>query len=101
MSSIITYEQAKMHLRITSDAEQSEIEIAMAAAQSHMLQYMGLDVMPGQDESPEDVPSELVMVALMFTAGFYECRTSHTTNAILENPFVLALMNPYRENMGV
>lgn len=93
---IVDLDTAKEHLRIESDDEDSLIEKYIFAAELWIKNYIDQDI-PGADESPNTIPDDLKLAALVLIADFYTNRGDEMKDQMaLENYAATRLCNPYK-----
>lgn len=92
---MISLEEAKLHLRIDTDAEDSDLMLKIKASEAAVLHYMKREPYQPSEEVPYDVRA-----AVLILLGYlYEHRDNNEGNAFergyLPMP-VTALLTPYR-----
>lgn len=90
---LITLTEAKNHLRVDQDAEDSTIQIYINAAIDYIGKYLNNETIP---ESPS-----VKAAGLLIVGDLYENRASQSEVRIYKNNTVDSLLSPYRENMGL
>lgn len=100
----VTLTEVKLHLRITDDDEDSILAIYMSAADDYMRKYLNRSI-PGENESPANIPSAIKAAALLFIGDLYDNRGGgagvNGGNDLKENPTLKSLLYPYREEIGI
>lgn len=86
--SIITLEQAKLHIRVDHDTEDDAIQAMIDAAEAAALDYLNLE------ELPEAAPVQAA--TLMLVGTLYANRESQSERPIVENYLFTRLLAPYR-----
>ena len=91
--SYVTLSEAKQHLRIDHNDEDSLITIYIEAAELNACQYLNL----------EELPQELAIKAaiLLLVGDFYEHREAATEKELYRNHAVDSLLYPYRQEIGI
>lgn len=87
----VTLEEAKEHLHVDHDAEDSTITRAIAAAEAHIADYLG-------DDLPEPMPATVRAAVLLLVGDLFENRERQTlaSGSFRENPTFHLLLNPHR-----
>lgn len=97
----ITLQEAKDHLRVIGNAEDSMISLYISAADDWITNYLNQPI-PGTTDSPPVAPPNAIKAsALMIVAGLFENREAVGEKEIRPNPAVTSLLYPYRVNMGL
>ena len=92
--------EAKEHLRVEIDTDDTLIDTYIAAAEEHVMRYLNLT----EEEllgSPGSRPAPIRAAVLMIVADLYEHREAQTDLQIYDNPAVDRLLFPYRACLGV
>lgn len=87
---MITLPEAKLHLRVDSDHEDSVIADMIEAAVQHLASV-------GIDTAQDPVPAPLKQAALMLIAHFYGSRGLVESEGARLSPAFFRLIAPYRE----
>lgn len=101
--SILTLDDARLHLRIDGSDDDALVQDCIDAADDYIAQYLGRDV-PWLDDSgtPVAIPASVKQAAKLLVGDYYAVReASIIGKAVAENPAVAALLNFYRVGMGV
>lgn len=84
-----TLEEAKQHLRVDTDDDDTLIASLLDAAEETVLNHLNLEALPD---------AEPVRVAILMLLGaLYENRESVVDRPLSENPLFARLLAPYRE----
>lgn len=99
---IVSLAEARQQCRADPSGSDDElIALYIGAAEGRIRNYLNREI-PGTEESPIAVPSDIKAAALMMIAGMYEIREDTITGTtVADNPAVVNLLFPYRVNMGV
>lgn len=100
----VTLEEAKLHLRVDGDAEDSDITLKVHAASGAVRGYLksAADLYLGEDGTPDldKVPFEVKAATLLMLGHLYKDRDEDSSNAysqgFLPRP-VTALLYPLRD----
>lgn len=76
MADLITLEQAKLHLRIDTDAEDNDLNLKIAAASQAIAQYLKWTV------QPTPVPELVSQACLMLVGYMYRERDGSNESAV-------------------
>lgn len=87
--STVTLEQAKLHLRVDSTAEDTLIQAFIDAAESHIARQLGEDM-------PEKMDAPLIAAALLLIGDLYVNRERQSEVNLSENTAFRALLSVYR-----
>ncbi|KAA0893076.1 head-tail connector protein [Pusillimonas sp. ANT_WB101] len=87
---MITLDQAKMHLRVIHDDEDTAISAMIAAATMAAADYLNLD------EMPDPMPAPVQAAILLQVADLYENRERQADKPFHGNPTYFLLLNPYK-----
>ena len=91
--SVVTLSEAKLHLRVTQNAEDSLITAYIAAAEEYVGKFLN------QQNYPITAP---IRAAILLTVSdLYENRNGASDRDIKENPAVMRLLYPYRKEIGI
>lgn len=111
---IVETDLVKAHLRVFSTTENTLIEQYIAAAQEHIENYID-GVIPGSsddvgdpDADPvvpplaDEVPKPIIQALLLLVTDMYDNRGAQVIGTIVaDNPALVRLLFPYRQNLGV
>lgn len=97
---IVTLTEARNHLRIISTAEDDQITLFIEAAETHIANFLNADV-PGLSDSPPAVPAPIKAAALLIVGDLFDNRSAQVEKPLSENRAVVALLMPYRQEMGI
>ena len=86
---MITLTEAKAHLRVSGDDDDTEITAMIDTAEAHVENFLGAPV-------ATPAPAPIKSAALLCVADLYENRESQTDRPLTENKTFCALLNPYR-----
>jgi uncharacterized phage protein (predicted DNA packaging) len=86
--------EAKAHLRVDQDDEDTIIELYMDAATDYIQNFLNEDL-------SSDPASAIKAAALLIIGDLYENREGAGQNEIKPNPAVMNLLYPYRKNLGI
>lgn len=89
---MITLEQAKAHLRITHDDEDTAIQAMIEAATAAAADYLNLPVIDVIDDMPAPVHAAI----LLGVGDLYEHRERQADRQLFANPTYERLLAPYR-----
>lgn len=84
-----TLEEAKAHLRVTHDMEDDYIHSLIEAAEGHVSQYLGDDLMT-------PMPGPVKAAVLLLVGDLYENRQKHFDRITYDNNTYDLLLKPYR-----
>lgn len=82
-----------MHLRVDQSTEDTLIQIYIDAAQDYIEQFLNTMDYP--------VNSAIKAAALLIVGDLYENREGAGEKEIKENPAVMRLLYPYRQDIGI
>lgn len=114
--SYVTLEEAKAHLAVIHDDDDTLIEQCIDAAESYAASYMGRaaiadaqhcpwrvgnDCTSSSESEATTVPRAVVQAVLMLCADFYENRGATLDGPKPENPLVMRLLHFHRVGLGV
>lgn len=114
MTNLITLAQAKQHLRVLHNRDDSQIQLFINAAVGNVATFIdrpidGTDPIPMVGiqtagvwavKEPLELKPELHAAALLIFGDLYNNRDAQTTSELKLNPTLERLMQPYRK-MGV
>jgi len=102
VSNVVTLAEAKMHLKVTQNLEDSLLQdIYIPAAEFHIRNILDGDI-PGLTDSPPAVPAPLKAAALLIIGDLYENREQTIVGTIISvNQTAINLVHFYRDNMGI
>lgn len=86
---MITVAEAKQHLRVMHDLEDSLIQIYLDAAQAHIADYLG-------DDLPDHMPAPIHAAVLLLTGDLYLFRERQAGQYLFESTAFTLLLAPYR-----
>lgn len=92
MTTTVTLQEAKDHLRVLDDAEDGHITALIAAAEGHVSGYLG-------DDLPDPMPAPVRAAVLLLVGDLFEHRERQAITGVggfQENPTFHLLLNPYR-----
>lgn len=81
--------EAKAHLRVTHDLENTLIQGYLDAALAHVANYLG-------DDLPDPMPAPVEAAVLLLMADLYINRERQADKPLSENSAYALLLNPYR-----
>ena len=90
---VVTLDQAKKHLRVTNSDENDLIQIYINAAEDYIRKLLNTPNYPND--------AAIQAGALLVIGDLYANREGQTVEDIKPNPAVMALLHPYRENIGI
>lgn len=93
MASIVSLTEAKSHLRVTQTTEDTLIQLYIDAAEDYIGKYLNKSNIPRT--------ASIKAAAFLIIGGLYENRESLSDKQIYENPAVVSLLYPYREDIGI
>lgn len=85
----VTVQEAKDHLRLLEDDEDTYIATLLEAAEGHVAGYLGEDL-------PEPMPAPVRAAVLLLVGDLFENRERQADRALYENATFHLLLNPYR-----
>lgn len=101
MADVVTLAEAKLHLRVTTTAEDDIITLYIGAAQEYIRNVLNRRI-PGEDQTSPNIPLDIKQAALLIIGGMYEFRSDKIAGTSVENnPAVMNLLFPYRAEMGM
>lgn len=74
MAALVTLQQAKEHLRVTSDAENTDIDLKVDQASAIILTYMKSQAVAGWSDGTVTVPGNVEAAVLIVMEDLYERR---------------------------
>jgi hypothetical protein len=101
MADLITLEEAKLHLRVTNSSEDSLIGTFIEGVEEWITKFLNAAI-PGITDSPPAPPSAIKCAALLMVADLYENRQAQVAGVqMYANPSAIALLYPYRTEIGI
>lgn len=98
---IVTREEAKLHLKVDQDVEDTLIDLYVAAAEEYIEKYINR-VIPNKNLPTPAVPSAIKAACLLLVGDMYQNREAQIVGTIVaDNPAVVRLLYPYRVNIGI
>jgi uncharacterized phage protein (predicted DNA packaging) len=91
--SVVTLSEAKLHLRVTQNAEDSLIKAYIAAAEEYVGKLL--------NQSNYPITAPIRAAVLLTVSDLYENRNGASDKDIKENPAVMRLLYPYRKEIGI
>ncbi len=91
--SLVTLAEAKAHLRVDQDIEDSTIQIYIDAAREHIAKFLNVATPPTN--------AAVKAAALLIVGDLYEHRAAQLDSQVYKNDAVEALLYPYRESIGI
>lgn len=85
----VTIDEAKLHMRVDHDAEDSYIEGLILAAETHVRMYLG-------DDFPDPMPASIKAAVLLLVGDLYENRERQADRILHEGTAYALLLAPYR-----
>ncbi|ALY72099.1 TPA: head-tail connector protein [Pseudomonas aeruginosa] len=85
----VTLEEAKLHMRVDHDEEDGYIMGLVAAAESHVANFLG-------DGLPDPMPAPIKAAVLLLVGDLYENRERMSDRDLSEVPTYAMLLAPYR-----
>ncbi|MCE0943053.1 head-tail connector protein [Pseudomonas asiatica] len=85
----VTLEEAKMHLRVDHDEEDGHILGLIAAAETHVSNFLG-------DGLPDPMPAPVKAAVLLLVGDLYENRERQGDRTLTEGTAYSMLLAPYR-----
>jgi uncharacterized phage protein (predicted DNA packaging) len=101
LSNVVTLAEVKLHLRITQNNEDSLLQLYIEAAEDYIRNFLNTGILGFSDSPQTATPSAIKAAALLTIADLYENREGAAEKEIKENPAVMRLLYPYRENIGI
>lgn len=86
---IVTLDEAKLHLRVDHDAEDDYLLGLILAAETHVSMYLG-------DDLPEPMPASFKAAVLLLVGDLYENRERQGDRTLTEGTAYMQLLAPYR-----
>lgn len=91
--SIVSLTEAKLHLRVDQSSEDALITIFIDAATDYIENFLNIPTIPQN--------ASVKAAALLIIGDMYENREGAGEKEIKENPAVMRLLYPYREEIGI
>lgn len=85
----VTLEEAKLHMRVDHDEEDSYILGLIAAAETHVGNFLG-------DGLPDPMPAPIKAAVLLLVGDLYENRERQGDRTLTEGTAYSMLLAPYR-----
>lgn len=85
----VTLEEAKLHMRIDHDEEDGYIMGLVAAAETHVANFLG-------DGLPDPMPAPIKAAVLLLVGDLYEHRERQGDRTLTEGTAYSMLLAPYR-----
>ena len=85
----VTLEEAKLHMRVDHDEEDGYIMGLVAAAETHVSNFLG-------DGLPEPMPAPIKAAVLLLVGDLYEHRERQGDRTLTEGTAYSMLLAPYR-----
>ena len=85
---MLSLQEAKLHLRVDHDAEDTAITAMIAAAEASVREYLNAETLP--DEPP------VRAACLMLVGSLFVCRESVESTTMAEGKLFDRLLAPYR-----
>lgn len=101
---VVTREQAKAQLRVSSNSEDAKIDLLIGSATRNIANVLNLesvDDIPGLTDSPQAVPEDIQEAALLYITAGYENPSAQIDQTIKDNPRYLDLLYFYRQRLGI
>lgn len=85
----VTLEEAKLHMRVDHDEEDGYIMGLVAAAETHVANFLG-------DGLPDPMPAPIKAAVLLLVGDLYEHRERQGDRTLTEGTAYSMLLAPYR-----
>ena len=85
----VTVDEAKLHMRVDHDSEDSYIEGLIMAAEGHVSMYLG-------DDLPDPMPAPIKAAVLLLVGDLFENRERQGDRTLTEGTAYTLLLAPYR-----
>lgn len=85
----VTLEEAKLHMRVDGDDEDTYITGLVMAAETHVSNFLG-------DDLPDPMPAPIKAAVLLLVADLYENRERQGDRTLTEGTAYAMLLAPYR-----
>lgn len=99
---LVTYDQAKQHLRLSTDLEQTDVELKIAQATAFVLTYVQRqeNEWTADTDPTTDLPFSIVQGAILYLLGAYFRKRGDDTNLRPEDPAWGAFLeSPLRQRL--
>lgn len=101
MVTVVTLAEAKGHLRVTDNAEDSIIQIYIDAAVSSIEKYLNRAI-PNSAQPVPNIDAAIKAACLLLVGDLYKNREAQFTGTIVtDNKAVENLLYPFRVNIGM
>lgn len=100
MPRIVTVSEAKIHLRVTNNAEDDLIGQHIDTAGEWITNYLNRDI-PGMGDSPVTVPKSIKDACLLIVNNLFQNREGMTEKDLKKNPTIENLLYFYRVRIGI
>lgn len=97
---IVTLDEAKKHLKVDQDSEDTLITRLIQAAEESIEKYIQCTI-PNKNLPTPNVPASIKQAALLIISDLYENRGANMDVELKINPSFAWLLDPYRKNMGM
>lgn len=99
---ILSLEEAKLHLRVTDNSENTVIQIYIDTAQDYIMHVLE-GKLSSLEDSPPAWPPRLRLAALLLVGDYYENRQAQvqSVNDLKRNRVADDLIFSCRENLGL
>lgn len=100
MAEIITLSEAKSHLRVTSNDEDTLISLFVKSATAEIENYINRDI-PVVTGTTATYPAPIKAAALLLVSDLFENRDGASDKELIQNPAIQRLLYPYRDGLGI
>lgn len=99
---IVSLAVAKVHLRVTSNAEDALIQLYMDASSEEIEKYLNRRI-PGAYLPTPNIPAAISAACLLLVGDLYFNRDGAAAGkaTVESNPAVMRLLQPYRDGIGI